>query len=87
MLQIVYAALLLNKLKKPINQLSMTKVLKAAGATYDVEDVIKMVDSLQGTTIEELMIKTFTQEVKEIIKPEPIEEDTEPTTGLFDLFG
>ena len=87
MIEIVYAALLLNKLKKPINQLSMTKVLKAAGATYKIEDVIKLIDGLQGTSIDKLLKTVFYRPVVEPVVIEAIETKEEEPATLLDLFG
>lgn len=92
MSSIVYAALLLNRVGREINQVNMTKVLKAADATYEVEEVIKVIDSLLGVDVNEVLSKGFTyhmpfDDLEEGIPDMVFEEDEEEEpTGIFSLF-
>lgn len=89
---IVYSALLLNRVGREINQVNITKILKAADAEYEVEDVIKVIDGLQGVDIEKELLKGFTyhmplEELEEGVPDMVFEEDEEEEpTGIFSLF-
>lgn len=89
---IVYSALLLNRVGKEINQRNMTDVLRAADASFEVEDVIKLIDSLQGVDIDEVLTKGFTyhmplEDLEEGVPDMVFEEDEEEEpSGIFSLF-
>ena len=89
---IVYSALLLNRVGREINQVNITKILKAADAEYEVEDVIKVIDGLQGVDIEKELLKGFTyhmplEELEEGVPDMVFEEDEEEEpSGIFSLF-
>jgi large subunit ribosomal protein L12 len=51
-MEYVYAALLLHKLGKGINEENITKVLQASGANVDESKVKSLVASLKGVDIE-----------------------------------
>ncbi len=100
-MEYVYAALLLHKAGKEINEANVEAVLKAAGIDVDSGRVKALVAALEGTDIEEA-IKTAAVSVAPAAaaaapaesaastepekKEEEEEEDTEPA-GLGALFG
>jgi large subunit ribosomal protein L12 len=51
-MEYIYAALLLHKLGKPINEHSMDSVLKAAGAEINESKVKSLIASLKGVDID-----------------------------------
>lgn len=94
-MEYIYAALLLHRLGKPINEENLTKVLNAAGATVDEGKVKILVASLNGVNIEEQLANaslvaaapsqgSATEVPKEEKKEEPKAEAAE---GLAALFG
>lgn len=56
-MEYVYAALLIHKAGKPVNEDSVKKVLQAAGATPDDARVKALVASLEGVNIDEAVKK------------------------------
>lgn len=98
----VYAALLLHKAEKAVDEASIEKVLKAAGVTPDKNQIKALVAGLEGKDIDELIASASAapvmaapaggaapaEEKKEAKKEEKKEEkkDEEPT-GLGALFG
>jgi large subunit ribosomal protein L12 len=51
-MEYIYAALLLHKLGKPVDEAHLTKVVNASGATVDESKVKSLVASLQGVDID-----------------------------------
>ncbi len=51
-MEYIYAALLLHKLGKPVNEAGITKVVQATGAEIDESKVKSLVASLNGLDIE-----------------------------------
>ena len=85
---IIYTALLLNQVGTDVNQKTMTDVLKAADSPYEIEDVIKVIDSLQGVNMKELLARGIIAPIVEAVveeKPAVVIDD-EPS-GLLKLFG
>ena len=91
-MEYIYAALLLHKLGQTINEDSLQKVLKAAGATVDDSKVKILVASLNGVDIATELANASTavaapsaapkaEEKKEEAKP------VESAAGLASLFG
>jgi len=95
MTEILYATLILDKIKRPINQENIVAILNAAGAEFEIESVIKVVDSIRGDTVKEFIrkgtIKAIMKELRsEVMTMEELEkelEDEEEPTGLLKLFG
>ena len=94
MTEILYATLILDKIKKPINQENIVAILNAADAEFEIETVIKVVDSINGDSVKEFIRKGTIKAMKEL-EPEPMTmeelekelEDEEEPTGLLKLFG
>lgn len=94
-MEMVYAALLLHSLKKPINEENVKSVLTAAGAAADEAKIKALVASLDGVNIDEAISKAVAQpaphvevEKKEEKKEEDIEKKAEQAAeGLSALFG
>ena len=95
MTEILYATLILDKIKRPINQENIVAILNAADAEFEIESVIKVVDSINGDTVKEFIrkgtIKTIMKELRsEVMTMEELEkelEDEEEPTGLLKLSG
>jgi len=92
MTEILYATLILDKIKRPINQENIVAILNAADAEFEIESVIKVVDSINGDSIKEFIrkgtIKTIMKELRsEVMTTEELEEEEEEPTGLLKLFG
>ncbi|MEM4181586.1 MAG: 50S ribosomal protein L12 [Candidatus Pacearchaeota archaeon] len=94
-MEYIYAALLLHRLGKPINEENLNKVLNAAGANVDEGKVKILVASLNGVNIDEQLANaslvavspsqgSATEAPKEEKKEEPKAEAAE---GLAALFG
>jgi len=95
----IYAALLLHKLGKEVNEESLKKVLQASGAEIDESKVKSLVASLKGIDIEaELANAVVASAVAPVTSGEasageakdeaPKEENKEESTaGLSSLFG
>ncbi|MFW9899842.1 MAG: 50S ribosomal protein P1 [Candidatus Thorarchaeota archaeon] len=93
----IYAALLLHKAGGKINESNVEKVLTAAGAKIDKEEIAKLIAGLKGTNIEDIIKSasavpvaaapfegTVKKEKAEKKKEEEPEEE-EPT-GIGSLF-
>ncbi|MFH1237845.1 MAG: 50S ribosomal protein L12 [archaeon] len=92
-MEYTYAALLLHKLGKDINEENLTKVVSATGAEVDEAKVKVMVTSLKGVDIANKLANAsiavapaaaVTEAPKEEKKEEPRAEAAE---GLASLFG
>ncbi|MFH1823435.1 MAG: 50S ribosomal protein L12 [archaeon] len=92
-MEYIYAALLLHKLGKEVNEDGIKKVVEAAGGTADESKVKTLIASLKGVDIEQAIKESValaapiagTQEQK---KEEPKEERKEEAAeGLAALFG
>ena len=91
-MEYIYGALLLHKLGQSINEESLTKVLKAAGATVDDAKVKTLIASLNGVDIASELANASTAVVAtpaEAKKEEKKEEakPVESAAGLSALFG
>ena len=102
-MEYVYAAMLLHKAGKPIDEVSVKKILEAAGVTPDDARVKALVASLDGVDIEKAIEKAATpvaaapaavpaggEAPKEEKKAEPKEEkvsEEKAAAGLGALFG
>ena len=98
-MEYVYAALLLHKLGKEVNEESLTKVLQASGAEIDDSKVKSLTASLKDVDIEAELANAIVasasapaasaegadaKPAEEAPKEEPKEEST---AGLSSLFG
>ena len=96
----VYAALLLHKANKPIDEVSIEKVLKAAAVKADKNQIKALVAGLDGKNIDELIASASAAPVmaapaaggapaekKEKKKKEKEPEKEEEPAGLGALFG
>jgi len=90
----IYAALLLHKLGKEINEAHMKKVLEAAGSSVEETQIKSLIASLKGVDIDKelesatLMATAPSKEPKEEKKAAHIEEKKEAAAeGLSALFG
>jgi len=93
-MEYVYAALLLHKLKKPITEHEMKKVLEAAGSHADEAKIKTLIASLQGVDLDKAMSEAAAMPVaaasasgaaekKEEKKEEKAEESAEGLSALF----
>jgi large subunit ribosomal protein L12 len=99
-MEYIYAAMLLHKAGKKIDEESMKKVIEAAGITPDNSKIKAIVSSLEGINIEEVISKAQTMqaavsaekkedkkdEKKEEKKEEKVDEE-KAAAGLGALFG
>jgi len=92
----IYAALLLHKLGKEVNEESLKKVLQASGAEIDESKVKSLVASLKGVDIEAELANAVVAsavtpavgEASEKKEEAPKEEKQEASgAGLSSLFG
>ncbi len=94
----IYAALLLHKAGGKINETNVEKVLTAAGATVDKDQIVKLIAGLKDTKIEDIIKSassapviaapaggTVEKKEKKKKKEEEPEEEEEPT-GIGSLF-
>ncbi|GAH18453.1 unnamed protein product [marine sediment metagenome] len=93
----IYAALLLHKAGGKINETNVEKVLTAAGAKVDKDQIVKLIAGLKSTKIEDIIKSASSVPVvaapaeeavkkkKEKKKKEEEPEEEEPT-GIGSLF-
>ncbi|MFW9949252.1 MAG: 50S ribosomal protein L12 [Candidatus Thorarchaeota archaeon] len=93
----IYAALLLHKVGGKINETNVEKVLAAAGAKVDKDQIVKLIAGLKDTDIENI-IKSASSvpvvaaptvgvvEKKEEKKKKEEEPEEEEPTGIGSLF-
>lgn len=93
----IYAALLLHKAEKKITEANLEKVLTAAGAKVDKNEITKLIAGLKEANIDEIIKSSNIMPVmaapsgksvekkKEKKKKEEPEEEEEPT-GIGSLF-
>jgi len=94
----IYAALLLHKAGGKINETNVEKVLTAAGATVDKDQIVKLIAGLKDTKIEDIIKSASSAPItaapaggavekkeKKKKKEEEPEEEEEPT-GIGSLF-
>jgi len=101
-MEMVYAALLLHALKKPVDEHGVKKIIEAAGGDADSAKIKALVASLKDVNIEEAIKQTAFMaaaapvasagEAKKEEKPEETEEQQEKKAeeaagGLSSLFG
>ena len=99
-MEYIYAAMLLHKAGKEINEENIKKVLEAAGVTVDEARVKGVVAALEGVNIDEVIKNASVQPVAQVVqqeqpaqkeekKEEPKEEkkEEEVAAGLGALFG
>jgi len=90
-MEYIYAALLLHKLGKPVNEENLTRVISASGTEVDEAKLKSLVASLQGVDIDkELQSASLAaaapaaaQEKKEEKKEEKASEAAEGLSALF----
>lgn len=94
-MEYIYAALLLHKLGKEVNEESLKKILTAAGSPTDESKVKSLVASLKGVNIDKelesaaLISAAPAQEAEEEKKEEKPKEEKKAAAaeGLSALFG
>ncbi len=90
-MEYVYAALLLHKLGKAIDEQGIKKIVEAAGITADETKVKALIASLKGVDIEKAIAEAAVMQaspVKTEAKAEVKEEKKEAAAeGLSALFG
>ena len=96
-MEYVYAALLLHKLGKPVDESSITKVISATGVDVDEGKVKLLTASLKDVNIDEELENASVvsaapaapseSEAKEEPKKEKKEETSAAAEGLSSLFG
>ncbi|NVM45583.1 MAG: 50S ribosomal protein P1 [Candidatus Lokiarchaeota archaeon] len=94
----IYAALLLHKAGGKINETNVEKVLTAAGAKVDKDQIVKLIAGLKDTKIEDIIKSASSAPViatpaggavekkKEKKKKEEEPEEEEEPTGIGSLF-
>ncbi|MGQ4873273.1 MAG: 50S ribosomal protein P1 [Promethearchaeia archaeon] len=97
----IYAALLLHKVGGEINESNIEKILKAAGADIDKNQIAKLIAGLKDTDIDSLIASAAaapvvaatapaTSEAAPVEEPkkepEPEEEEDDEPTGIGSLF-
>ena len=95
-MEYIHAALLLNKLGKPVNEVNVKKVMEAAGAHVEEAKVKALVSALENVDVEKVIkeasvtpvaVQPVQQEAKkEEKKEEKVSEET-AAAGLGALFG
>ncbi|MBU1252760.1 MAG: 50S ribosomal protein L12 [Nanoarchaeota archaeon] len=93
----IYAALLLHKLGKEVNEENLKKVVTAAGAEFSSEEEVKvksLVASLKGVDIEKELENASLVSAAPAASPSAVEKKAEPeekkeaaAEGLSALFG
>ncbi len=93
-MEYIYAALLLHKLGQAVNEESLTKVIKAAGAAVDEAKVKTLMASLNGIDIAKELenagnLAMASPAAGEVKKEEKKKEEapSESAAGLASLFG
>ena len=95
-MEYIYAALLLHKLGKPINEEHITKVLHSTGASVDESKVKSLVASLKGVDIDAELVNAVVASTSAAASgsssAKPAEEKKEEkkeesVAGLSSLFG
>ncbi len=93
-MEYIYAALLLHRLGKPIDDAGITKVMQAAGATVDEAKVKTLIASLAGVDIEKELANASVMAAAPVAGNAPVAEEkkeevkTEAAAeGLSALFG
>jgi len=96
-MEYIYAALLLHKLGKPIDETGITKVISSTGTNVDESKVKNLVASLKGVDIEKELanavaasaaVSAPTGQAEQKKEEEPKEEKKEASAaGLSALFG
>ena len=91
-MEYIYAALLLHKLGKPVNEENLTRVISASGTEVDEAKLKSLVASLQGVDIakelESASLATAAPAAAQEKKEEKKEEKaSEAAEGLSALFG
>jgi ribosomal protein L12E/L44/L45/RPP1/RPP2 len=93
----IYAALLLHKAGGKINETNVEKVLTAAGAKVDKDQIVKLIAGLKSTDIEDIIKSASSASVvaapaegavkkKEEKKKKEEEPEEEEPTGIGSLF-
>jgi large subunit ribosomal protein L12 len=92
-MEYVYAALLLHKLGKPVDEHGMKKVLEAAGSNADEAKIKTLIASLNGVDLDKAMSEAAAMPAassagsapaeKEEKKEEKAEESAEGLSALF----
>ena len=92
-MEYVYAALLLHKLGKPVDEHGMKKVLEAAGSQADEAKIKTLIASLHGVDLDKAMSEAAAMPAashagsapaeKEEKKEEKAEESAEGLSALF----
>ena len=100
-MELVYAALLLHSLKKPIDEQGIEKIVHAAGAVVDHAKIKALVGSLSGVNIDDAIKQTAmmaaapsapaaekkAEEVEEKTEEQAEKKAEEAAGGLSSLFG
>jgi large subunit ribosomal protein L12 len=93
-MEYIYGALLLHKLKQPVNEDNLKKVISATGASVDVAKVKSLIVALSGVDIEkELESASIVAAPTSVAAPEAKvekkeeEKPSESAAGLSSLFG
>ena len=98
-MEIIYAALLLHKAGKEVNEESLKKVLEAAGIKVDETKIKALIAALDGVDIEKVIKEAAVpvaapaqqEEAKPAEKKKPEKEEKKDTeaaaAGLASLFG
>ena len=91
----IYAALLLHKLGKEVNEESLKKIVATAGGEADESRIKSLIASLKGVDIAKelenaslaVAAPVSSDAVKEVKKEEPKEKKAPAAEGLSALFG
>ena len=93
-MEYIYAALLLHKLRKEINEESVTKVIKATGSDVDEAKVKTLLAALQGADIDAELANANTMisapaatSTAAKVEEKKEEAPSESAAGLSALFG